>query len=140
MAERLHHVHVFASDIEATIAWWRDMLGAVVAVDTELAGARNVFLKIGGGRLHLYDQPPQDAPKGDGRRGGAIHHIGIRSDDLPALVTRMRAKGAAFRSEIREFGWWRYIMVAAPDGVLLELFAFDDEALEGGLADYFAER
>jgi catechol 2,3-dioxygenase-like lactoylglutathione lyase family enzyme len=131
MAEHLHHVHIFASDIDATIAWWREMLGAEVAVDTELAGARNVFLKVGTGRLHLYDQPPKGQP------GGAVHHIGIRSDDLPALVERMRAKGAQFRSEIREFGTWRYVMAAAPDGVLLELFAADAHALSGPLADYF---
>ena len=46
MAEHLHHVHIFCSGIEATIAWWRDMLGAEVAADVEMAGARNVFLKI----------------------------------------------------------------------------------------------
>jgi catechol 2,3-dioxygenase-like lactoylglutathione lyase family enzyme len=131
MTEHLHHVHLFASDIDATIAWWRDMLGAAVAVDAEMAGARNVFLTVGDGRLHLYDQPPKGGP------GGPVHHIGIRSDDLPALVEKMRAKGAAFRSEIREFGTWRYIMVEAPDGVLLELFAADAEALTGPLAAYF---
>jgi len=132
MAEHLHHVHIFAADVDATVAWWRDMLGAEVAVDTQMAGARNVFLTVGSGRLHLYDQQPKGVP------GGAIHHIGIRSDDLPALVERMRARGATFRSEIREFGWWRYIMVSAPDGVLLELFAADGEALDGPLADYFS--
>jgi catechol 2,3-dioxygenase-like lactoylglutathione lyase family enzyme len=137
MAEHLHHVHIFCADIEATIAWWRDMLGAEVAVDTEMAGARNVFLKIGSGRLHLYDQPP--AAAASGTSGGAVHHIGIRSDDLAGLVERMRARGAAFRSEIREFGTWRYIMAAAPDGVLLELFAADAEALTGALADYFGD-
>jgi len=136
MTEHLHHVHIFAADVDATIAWWRDMLGAEVAVDTEMAGARNVFLKVGSGRLHLYDQPPK-APA-SAAAAGAIHHIGIRSDDLPALVERMRARGASFRSETREFGWWRYIMVSAPDGVLLELFAADAEALSGPLADYFS--
>jgi len=111
------------------------MLGAEVAVDTEMAGARNVFLKVGSGRLHLYDQPPAQptAP-----RHGAIHHMGIRSDDLPALVERMRAQGVVFRSEVREFQSWRYIMVTAPDNVLLELFAFDPDALVGKLEAYFA--
>ena len=42
-----------------------------------------------------------------------------------------------FRSEIREHGSWRYIMVAAPDNVLLELFAFDTEKLAGDLRRYF---
>ena len=119
MAESLHHVHIFARDIEATVTWWRDMLGGETVHDGTLAGARNVFMRIGQGGLHIYDQLPRD----EGR--GPIHHIGIRSDDLRGLVARMKAKGVAFRSDIREFGTWRYIMCAAPDGVLLELFEFD---------------
>ncbi len=131
MTESLHHVHLFCRDIDATVAWWRDMLGAEVAVDRELAGARNVFLTLGSGRLHLYDQ----SPPGDGK--GAVHHLGIRSNDLSALVARLKDKGVAFRSEIREHGSWRYIMVAAPDNVLLELFAFDTDKLDGDLRAYF---
>ena len=119
MAESLHHVHIFARDIDATVAWWRDMLGGEVVHDGRLAGARNVFMRIGSGGLHLYDQPPRDSGR------GAVHHIGIRSDDLRALVARMAAQGVRFRSGIREFGTWRYIMCAAPDDVLLELFEFD---------------
>ena len=121
MTESLHHVHIFARDIDATIAWWRDMLGGELVYDGVLAGSRNVFMRIGSGGLHLYDQPPRD----EGR--GAVHHIGIRSDDLRALVARMQEQGVAFRSDIREFGTWRYIMCAAPDDVLLELFEFDPE-------------
>ena len=60
MAESLHHVHIFARDIEATIAWWRDMLGGELVYDGVLAGSRNVFMRIGSGGLHLYDQPPRD--------------------------------------------------------------------------------
>ena len=131
MTESLHHVHLFCRDIDATVGWWRDTLGAVVAVDSELAGSRNVFLTVGSGRLHLYDQPPPE----DGR--GAVHHLGIRSDDLPALVARLKDKGVTFRSDIREHGSWRYIMVEAPDGVLLELFAFDTDKLDGELRSYF---
>ena len=119
MVESLHHVHIFACDIDATVAWWRDMLGGEVVYDGELAGARNVFMRIGSGGLHLYDQPP----RASGR--GAVHHIGIRSDDLHALVARLAKQGVPFRSGIREFGTWRYIMCAAPDDVLLELFEFD---------------
>ena len=45
----LHHVHVFASDIEATIQWWSRHLGAKVFFDEKLAGTRNVFLAVGTG-------------------------------------------------------------------------------------------
>ena len=47
----LHHVHIFASSIEATIEWWSRHLDAKVLCDANLAGARNVFLAVGTGRL-----------------------------------------------------------------------------------------
>lgn len=133
MTEHLHHVHLFCADIDATVAWWRDRMGATVAFDGDFGGARNVFMRLGTGRFHLYDQPPRD----DGR--GAVHHIGIRTDDLTALEARLRAAGVAFRSGVREFGAWRYIMCPAPDGVLLELFEADTTKLPAAAARYFAD-
>jgi catechol 2,3-dioxygenase-like lactoylglutathione lyase family enzyme len=131
----LHHAHLFASDIDATIRWWKTMLGAEVAYDGTMAGVRNVFLGIGRGRLHIYDQPPRD-----GAARGAIHHLGVKTDDLLGLAAHMRSQGAVFRSEIREFGDWRYIMTAAPDSVLLELFQIDLDAINPALAEYFGTR
>ncbi len=130
-AVHLHHIHVFASDLEAAVAWWCDKLGGEVVHDGEFGGARNVFMRIGTGRLHLYDQPPRGAP------GGAWHHIGIQTDDLPALHRRLLRRGVPFRSGIRELRGWRYIMCAAPDGVLLELFQIDAEKMPPALARYF---
>ena len=133
MTEHLHHVHLFCSDIDATIAWWRDLLGATVEYDGDFGGARNVFIRLGAGRLHLYDQPPRDAGK------GAAHHIGIRTDDLEALEARLRAADIDFRSGIRNFDAWKYIMCPAPDGVLLELFEADTSKLPPDAARYFAD-
>ncbi len=133
MTEHVHHTHLFTNDIDATIAWWVEMLGAEVSYDGEFGGARNVFLRIGSGRIHLYDQAPRD----DGK--GAVHHIGVRTDDLEALEARLRDKGVAFRSGIRDFGAWKYIMCPAPDGVLLELFQADPEQLGDEAGRYFAD-
>ena len=72
------------------------------------------------------------------RRAGAVHHVGIQTDDLPALHRRLTALGVPFRSGIREFGSWRYIMCEAPDGVLLELFQIDTDDMPPALAHYFA--
>ena len=105
MQANLHHIHLFASDLDASIAWWRDMLGGEVAFDGDFGGARNVFMRIGSGRLHLYEQQPR------GSSGGAVHHVGIKCHGLPALVEQMKARGVAFRSEIREFGSWRTVPI-----------------------------
>jgi catechol 2,3-dioxygenase-like lactoylglutathione lyase family enzyme len=116
----LHHVHIFASNIEATIEWWSGHLGAKVFFDANLAGARNVFLAVGTGRLHVYDQAPKDGGR------GAIHHLGIKVADLRGVWQRLQAEGVTSQHGLREQDSWRYVMIAAPDGILLELCEFDD--------------
>ncbi|MGA2285173.1 MAG: VOC family protein [Dehalococcoidia bacterium] len=112
----LDHAHIFASDIDATIRWWSEMLGARVVFDLNVAGARNVRLAVGRGAVQFYDQPPRVVGS------GSVHHLGIQTDDLDALVASMAAKGAEFREGIKDFGSVRFAMTAAPDVVLIELF------------------
>src|SRR5512144_2101563 len=116
MRTRLDHIHLFASDLAATIEFFTTLLGARVVWDDDAAGARNVRLRIGDAFIQLYDQPPK-AP-----RGGAVHHIGIETDDLDALVARMSERGFHFRNKIRDAGTFRYVMIAGPDDLLIELF------------------
>jgi catechol 2,3-dioxygenase-like lactoylglutathione lyase family enzyme len=126
MQNHVHHAHLFASNIDVSLKFYQEMFGAEILADLEMAGSRNVFLTIGKGRLHFYDQPPRD----EGR--GAIHHIGIQTDNLEALVAHMKARGVPFRKEISDFGFWKYVMAPAPDNVLLELFQIVKEKLPEG--------
>ncbi len=112
----LDHAHLFASDIDATISWWSEMLDARVVFDLKVAGSRNVRLAVGHGAINLYDQPPRAAGS------GTVHHLGVLTDDLEALVASMEAKGFRFRDPIKDFGMLKYIMALAPDNVLVELF------------------
>ena len=116
MRVSLDHGHIFASDVAATVTFLRDMFDATVVWDEEAAGARNVRLRIGRAFVQVYDQPPR------GARGGAFHHLGIETDDLDALVARMKARGFSFRNPIRDLPNFRYVMVAGPDDLLIELF------------------
>ena len=116
MQIRLHHTHIFASDIEATLAFWRDMFGAQILFDMEIAGVRNVMMAVGSGRINIYDQPPREG------RCGAYHHLGIQTDDLDVLVEHMKGQGFRFQGQIRERGYLRYIMAMAPDNILVEIF------------------
>ena len=134
MNASLHHAHIFASDITATLAWWQTMLGAEVVFDGDFGGARNAFLRVGEGRLHIYDQWQ------NGLERGPVHHLGVHCDDLLNLVSTMKAKGVVFRGDVREFENWRYIMCAAPDNLLLELFQVDADLMPPELATYLAGR
>jgi catechol 2,3-dioxygenase-like lactoylglutathione lyase family enzyme len=112
----LDHVHLFASDLPATLRFFERMFAATIVWDEAAAGVRSVRLALGHAFVHVYEQSPR-AP-----RGGAVHHIGIATDDLDALVARMRAQGHTFRNPVREEPRFRYVMTAGPDDLLIELF------------------
>ncbi len=106
-----------ASDLDSTIEFWQSCFGAELVADESMAGSRNVFLDIGGGRLNLYDQEPN--------KRGPVHHLGLQVDDLEATVDRLSEQGWEPRP-IKTDGALSYSMVEGPDGVLLEVFHFDD--------------
>lgn len=129
----LHHTHLMASNIDATIAFWRDHFRAEAVFDDDFAGARNVFLRVGQGRLHLYAQPPKHS-------GPAIvHHLGIETDELHSLVRRLKVAGISV-TDVRELPDAAYAMAQGPDGLLLELFQPNPARVPDSLSStgYFA--
>jgi catechol 2,3-dioxygenase-like lactoylglutathione lyase family enzyme len=122
MKINLDHAHIFASDVPSTIDFFSSMFGAEVVWDEMAAGVRNVRLALGSAFLHLYDQAPRSEQR------GVVHHLGIETDDLDALVTRMKSRGYELRNEIRDDPKFRYVMVMAPDNLLLELFQCKEPA------------
>ena len=131
MPYHVHHVHLFASDIEKSLAFYKTFFGGIVVLDMEIAGARNVFMKVGTGRIHFYDQ----APKMSGR--GSIHHFGIQTDDVERDYQRMKSQGVEFNKTVVDLAFMKYIMVPAPDNVLIELFEVNKAAIPAEYHDYF---
>lgn len=54
----LHHVHLFASDLDASLRFYRQMFGAEILFDETVAGVRNVMIRIGTGRINFYISRP----------------------------------------------------------------------------------
>ena len=112
----LDHIHIFSANVSVTVEFFCTMFGATVVWDEEAAGVRNVRLALGNAFIQIYDQPPK-AP-----RGGPVHHLGIETDDLDALVSRMKKRGFRFRNLIRDEPKFRYVMISGPDDLLIEVF------------------
>lgn len=129
----LHHIHLFCENISVTIKWWQENLDATICFDGAMGGSRNVFMRVGEGRLHLYDQKPKGISK------SAIHHVGIRVDDINKVVSNMKSNGVSFRNAIRYFDGWAYVMCLAPDSVLLEIFEVSGTLNDKDLDEYFSD-
>lgn len=131
MPYHVHHVHLFASDVEKSLQFYTTFFEGSVILDLEVAGARNIFMKVGTGRIHFYDQ----APKMPGP--GSIHHFGIQTDDVERDYRRMQSAGIGFKKSVIDLGYMKYIMVPGPDNVLIELFEVNKAAVPPEYHDYF---
>jgi catechol 2,3-dioxygenase-like lactoylglutathione lyase family enzyme len=125
MKVNLHHAHLFASDINKSLKFYQEMFGAEILFDLEVAGARNVMISIGSSKINFYNQPPKDKER------GVVHHLGIETDDIEALIAHMKSKGFEFRKPIKNLGILKYVMAEGPDHVLFELF----EVIKNKLTD-----
>jgi catechol 2,3-dioxygenase-like lactoylglutathione lyase family enzyme len=132
MAHHVHHVHLFASDIEESLYFYKIYFGGEIILDMEVAGARNIFMKVGTGRIHFYNQPPKKPGP------GSIHHFGIQTDDVERDYQHMKSKGVAFNKGITDLEYMKYIMVPAPDNILIELFEVNKALIPTEYHEYFA--
>ena len=120
----LHHVTAICRDIDATIAFYRDVLGLAIALDgpsEDDPRARHVRFAVGEGSfvsfLHYPAMP-------EGVVGiGSTHHFALRVDsaaELEAWRDYLRARGAG-ATDVHDRGPFRSIYTRDPDGHIVEI-------------------
>lgn len=137
---RFGHIGICVSDMDASVAFYRDLLGfrrlskvTVSGADADkllrLSGVdqETVFLERDNVRLALFEfRNPK--PLGDGQPR-AINELGVaalmlRVDDLESTLTEMRAAGVKVLDETRSdhaaYGS-KLVFLTDPDGTLVEL-------------------
>ena len=124
---RIAHVGVAVSDIDAALAFYRDVLGLTPHPPEEADGATIVSLSFGDSEVELLAPRSADGPiaKFLERRGAGIHHICYRVPDLDAALAACRAAGYRLVDETPRTGaGGRRIAFVNPEatgGILLEL-------------------
>jgi catechol 2,3-dioxygenase-like lactoylglutathione lyase family enzyme len=138
MIRRLEHVAVSVSDLDRSVAFYRDQLGFTLArlieprEDGMLGGitgmpgarARIAHLRMGDSLLELFEYTrPRGRPVGDRTQADlGCSHVGLRSDDARADYRALSGRGVRFLSEPVEFRpgvWVAYFR--GPDGETCEL-------------------
>lgn len=135
-----HHVGISTSDLERSVAFYRDLLGCEVVseqgwpVGSEVAdsitglkgsSARYVMLKAGNSHIEIfqYDSPtpkPKDPDHGVNDHG--YNHFGIMVDDIDAMYKRLLDAGTRFHSPPIELGGGIKVTYGRdPDGNVFEL-------------------
>ena len=124
-----HHIHLSATDPEATLAWYRDNVGG------ESASLRGRLDGLLFGDVWLLVSPhPEGMPATT--EGRAIDHLGFVVSDLDSVAAEMRRNGLAFQQEplvpVNGRTSAKQAFLVGPDNVRLEV-------VEAGFAGVAAE-
>jgi lactoylglutathione lyase len=118
--DRLGYVILFVSDLERSVAFYRDVIGVAV----KLEGDGYVELATQGARFGLYDRNRLDELTGQDREppdrpGGEVVFL---VEDVDAEAERLRTAGVVILKGPVDRPWGhRTLHVADPDGFVVEL-------------------
>ncbi len=124
---RIDHVGIAVADLEAALAFYRDVLGMPEVPLDDADGARIAGLAAGESLVELLEAEAPDSPIGKfvARRGPGIHHICFAVDDLDGALARCRAAGLRLIDETPRVGAEgkriAFLHPSATAGVLVEL-------------------
>lgn len=124
---RIAHIGVAVSDLDAALAFYRDVLGLNPHPAETADGAEVVSLSFGDSQVELLSSTDPASPitKFLARHGPGIHHICYRVPNLDAALAACRAAGYQLVDETPRPGVGgrriAFLHPKATSGILLEL-------------------
>lgn len=106
MKPTIAHLGVAVTDLDAAVAFYRDVLQVPIRGPEEADGARIVHLDFGESEVELLEPITPDSPiaKFLAKRGPGLHHVCYRVPDLDAAIAACRELGYALVDEVPRTG------------------------------------
>jgi methylmalonyl-CoA epimerase len=125
----LDHVGIAAGDLEASLTFFRDVLGLHVETPEEVASqrVRAHFLHMGPSSLELLEATAPDSAiaRFVDKRGPGLHHVALRVEDIDAALGYLASRGIRLIDTVARPGAEgarvAFIHQSAAHGVLVEL-------------------
>lgn len=127
---RINHLAILVSDLEESLAFWRDTLGLELAQlkDYPAEQAQIAFLPVGDGEIELVRPTTEESglKRYLDKRGPGMHHICLEVDDLEGMLARLKTRGVQLINETPRIGEdgrkYAFIHPKSAQGVLVELY------------------
>lgn len=126
LVKALEHAGLTVTDLEASIAWYREMFGCEIVEELHWPenGNRAVYLSLGdqGSLLELFHRPGTTKAYDPDRQMARYEHICVHVEDLDAAYQELSSKGATFAVAPKPAKRHaRLCVVVDPDGFKIEL-------------------
>ena len=128
--KRIHHLAILVEDIDASLLFWRDILGVMPSHigDIPREASRIAVLPLGESEIELVQPTTSDSGLSRflDKRGPGMHHLCFEVDDLPELMKKLKTNGVQLINEepkTSEDGrLYAFIHPKSANGVLVELY------------------
>jgi len=121
------HIGIAVKDLDESIKVWRDTLGLTFDGTDEVPGVKMAFFPLGEGSVELVSSTDPDSglAKFVEKKGGGIHHLCIRVQDIRAALAELKERGVKLIDEEPREGAHGHLVAfihpKSTGGVLLEL-------------------
>jgi catechol 2,3-dioxygenase-like lactoylglutathione lyase family enzyme len=137
MIKAMHHTAICVKDMDRSLAFYRDLLGMKVTIDSRISGpdidkilslenseARRVYVAGYGGRIELFQfDSPKSRPLPDDFRvcDVGITHVAFEVENIPEIYEDLSVKGVKFHNPpLAVKGRGMVCYLRDPDGIVLE--------------------
>lgn len=129
MFKKIDHIGVAVANLEKSIAFYRDNIGLVCTGIEEVAEqkVKVAFFPVGESKVELLESTDPQGPVGKflEKKGGGVHHVSFRVDDIEARLEELKAQGVPLIDEKPRYGAGgariAFLHPKATGGVLVEL-------------------
>jgi methylmalonyl-CoA/ethylmalonyl-CoA epimerase len=124
-----HHCGLSVPDLEASIAWYREMLGFVVDIRQEISHVplKGAFLKRGSFRIELFEVPgarplpPERREVDEDLRTHGTKHFALTVPNVRSALEFLRKRGVEVAMERMEIEGTVACYIRDNSGILIEL-------------------
>ncbi len=127
---RFHHVAFTVRNLDESIAWYQEKIGAKVISRYEKRGSEIAHIQVGDVRIEFFDYTQDSKPLPEYRKElfTDLHTIGtkhlcIEVENLDDTIAELTRKGVTFVTKIDTAGFGgRYIFLRDCNDILIELY------------------
>ena len=129
MLNKIEHLGIAIKNMETSDHLFAKLIGTepYKQESVEREGVKTSFFMVGDSKIELLEATNEESPiaKFIEKKGEGIHHIAFAVDDIFAEITRLKAEGFVFISEVPKDGADNKLVVflhpKSTNGVLVEL-------------------
>jgi methylmalonyl-CoA/ethylmalonyl-CoA epimerase len=130
VVKSINHVAVVVSNMEQSLAFWRDALGIELHElrDVPAEKSQVAFLPLAGAEVELVMPTSDDSgiAKYLAKRGQGMHHLCLEVDDIAGMLAQLKEKNIRLINEEPRTGAdgkkYAFIHPESTGGVLVELY------------------